>query len=98
MDLSNQAIKPRGNNMRERFISMITWYEDTSTKIETKDPYQIKLFDKMKAWTPRARNMLEHSDQSIVDWIKNEIANTNGKLGAFEQYLAIELARVINEV
>ena len=97
MDLSNQAIKPRGNNIKERFTFLVDWYEKTANNIEPhpNDKYQANLLQKMKDWTPKAKKAQELSEEDVRNWIIQQVAETKQQSGAFEQYLVIELGRVI---
>ena len=103
LNLEEQAIKPRGNNVRERFAFLIGWYRKTCD-IETKDGYQIRLIRSMSTWAEEGTKMLLLSDEELVAAIKNEIAKAKGEIeenigwskhNAMAQYLAIELGRVI---
>lgn len=94
LDLTQQAVKPRGNNPREKLAFLIGWYEKTS-EIETKDPYQINLINKMVGWAKNNKNILNLSEDEIVPALLEQIEKIKDCRGAMEQYLKIELERVV---
>jgi hypothetical protein len=97
LNIESQAIKPRGINLREKFAFLVNWYSETSRKVEPhpNDPTQTALIGKMKDWAPHAKIMLEQPDEALLCWINNEIERAKLFSGYFEQYLVIELGRVI---
>lgn len=101
--LEEQALKPRGNNPREKLQFIINWYEKTAA-MKPNDDFQAKFFAAMNEWTLEGRSLLALDDTQLTAAIQDVISIANctspsdsnwSKNSLMRSYLAIELQRVI---
>lgn len=99
----SQAIKPRGNNMREKLSFLADWYAK-SAKIEASDEHQRVFCDLMVKWSEGIQQYLNEDDDTVRAYLtlsRGSIVSGYGEYvdnpaeKAFMSYLYIELGRVL---